>query len=647
MRRCIMLRMHTNVVPSSSHSREPAPSLRLISYLFKRAILCVAACLACAVCSAAEPLPRSVLILDPFAGNLPWVGARNAAFRATLNSGRAWPISIYEEYLDLNRFSGPKYRQSVQDHFREKYRDKPIGMIVAFGPSALDYAIQLRAELWPDRSIVFGEVAEAAISRSSLPPGLTGTTVHFTLTEMAMVARMLMPHLKRIALVGDPLDHLPAFRHFKEEIPAITASLLYTDLTGLTMGDLRRRVMDLPEDTAILYTAINFDGAGESYIPAEALSLVAEVANRPIIVNTETSIGRGAVGGFVLTPGSVGEEAARLASRILEGEDASKINVTTNIVNTPVFDWRELKRWNINEGRLPPGSEVRFRPQSMWEQYHWQMVAIAAILLLQAVMIANLLVERHRRLAAESASRGHLLEVLHLNRIATAGVLSASFAHELNQPLATILSNTEAAELNLESATPDIGLVKAILADIRRDDQRAGEIIKHLQGLLRKKREPELEEFDVNDAVRDALNFLEPEAKRRRITLSAVHGPGAFYVRADPVHLQQVLLNLVANGIDAMVNEAPGKRTMVLQTELINGSEVAVSIADNGVGIPDGKLNDIFKPFFTTKPQGTGIGLTISRAIMQIYGGKIWAENRPGGGAVFRISMPLAKVLSE
>ena len=169
--------------------------------------------------TAAQPLPQSVLILDQYAASLPWVGARNSAFRTLLNAGRVVPISIYEEYLDFNRFAGPKYKEGLTLHFREKYRDKAIGLIVAFGPSALEYAVDIRADLWPTAAVVFGEIAETAISRSNLPAAVTGTTINITFGEMLMAARALVPDLARIAVVGDLLDNLPAYRHFKEEIP--------------------------------------------------------------------------------------------------------------------------------------------------------------------------------------------------------------------------------------------------------------------------------------------------------------------------------------------------------------------------------------------------------------------------------------------
>jgi signal transduction histidine kinase len=182
-----------------------------------------------------------------------------------------------------------------------------------------------------------------------------------------------------------------------------------------------------------------------------------------------------------------------------------------------------------------------------------------------------------------------------------------------------------------------------ILADIRRDDQRAGEIIKHLGGLLRKKSQAELKEFDLNEAVRGAINFLDPEAQSRGVVLNVSQAQAALPVRADAVHLQQVILNLALNGMDAMLNCVPGSRKMTLETALVGQTEVEVSVADTGTGIPKDKLVNVFDTFFTTKPQGTGLGLSIARTIIETYGGRIWAENKLGGGAVFRFTLPLAR----
>ncbi|MFZ2142519.1 MAG: ATP-binding protein, partial [Xanthobacteraceae bacterium] len=155
--------------------------------------------------------------------------------------------------------------------------------------------------------------------------------------------------------------------------------------------------------------------------------------------------------------------------------------------------------------------------------------------------------------------------------------------------------------------------------------------------------EIELQRFDLNDAIGDAIHILEPEAMKRGVVLSAAQGQGACAVYADQVHLQQVLLNLATNGMDAMSDCAPDKRRLEFRTALRANSEVEVSVSDSGTGIPNDKLNDIFETFYTTKQQGTGLGLSIARTLVETYGGMIWAENRTDGGAVFRFTLPLAE----
>jgi ABC-type uncharacterized transport system substrate-binding protein len=142
--------------------------------------------------------------------------------------------------------------------------------------------------------------------------------------------------------------------------PSSRPQFEFINLIGLSMAEIRKRVAALPEDTAIIYTSVTLDGAGATYVPHEGLAAFADVANRPIVVDVETNIGHGGAGGLITTPVPVGEAAARLALRILDREDASKIPVTTGDFTRPVFDWRQLQRFGISESRLPPGSEIRF-----------------------------------------------------------------------------------------------------------------------------------------------------------------------------------------------------------------------------------------------------------------------------------------------
>src|SRR5262245_26897868 len=587
---------------------------------------------------AADPLPSSVLILNQTRAELPWFTAFSATFQSILNAEPVRRFSVYSENLDLSRFPSTQHHEVLRTYLQNKYRDTPIGLLVAQGSSALEFVMRSRAELWPAVPVIFAAVDEETASRLNLPSDMTGTIYQLPFPNMVTAAEALVPNLKRIALVGDPWERQAFRRHYQGEIRAFVAQFEFINLIGLPMTEIRKRVAVLPDDTAIIYTGLMDEGAG----PHEGLAAFATVANRPIVIDAETSIGYGGTGGFVATPVPIAQATARIALRILDGEAPSKIPVVRGDFTRPVFDWRQLQRFGISASRLPAGSEIRFRPPDLWDQYRWEALGVLAIVLLQAAMITWLLFERRRRHIAQLESRRHLLEVIHLNRTATAGALSASVAHELNQPLGAILSNTEAAETLLTMNPPDIGQLKDILADVRRDDQRASDIIRHLRGLL-KKGEIELQRFDLRDAIGDAIHILEPEAMKRGVVLSVGQGQETCAVRADQVHLQQVLLNLATNGMDAMSDCAPGRRRLEFRAALRGVSEVEVSVTDTGTGIPKDKLNDIFGTFYTTKQQGTGLGLSIARTLVETYGGRIWAENRTDGGAVFRFTLPLAE----
>jgi signal transduction histidine kinase len=159
--------------------------------------------------------------------------------------------------------------------------------------------------------------------------------------------------------------------------------------------------------------------------------------------------------------------------------------------------------------------------------------------------------------------------------------------------------------------------------------------------LIKRKSELEVQEFDLNKVIADAVHILAPESRRRNIRLRVNGSQQALPVRADPIHLQQVVMNLATNGMDAMTNAVSAERAIMIQTSLLAGSCAQVSVSDAGTGIPAHKLEEVFDTFYTTKPHGTGLGLSIARTIVETYGGKIWAENRDGGGAVFRFTVPL------
>jgi two-component system, LuxR family, sensor kinase FixL len=240
-----------------------------------------------------------------------------------------------------------------------------------------------------------------------------------------------------------------------------------------------------------------------------------------------------------------------------------------------------------------------------------------------------------KRAEAETALRRN--ELAHLSRVAMLGELSGSLAHELNQPLAAILSNAQAAQRILARGAGNLDEIREILKDIVEDDKRAGEVIKRLRALFRKE-ELRYRPLEINDVVLDVLRLMRSDLSNRDVTVSTELAAGLPRVEGDPIQLQQVLLNLVMNGCDAM-DGAPGERRLTLRTAAADG-EVEVSVADRGPGIPPADLQRIFDPFVSTKSDGMGLGLAVCRTIVDAHAGRLWAANNGDRGASFHFTLP-------
>ena len=397
----------------------------------------------------------------------------------------------------------------------------------------------------------------------------------------------------------------------------------------------------LPTHNAIFWLFMNVDGAGVAHESNNALLRLSAVANAPIFSHDGPYFGDGIVGGPMQSVAELSKTTAEVALRILGGEKAVDIKPSFVKPAPPVFDWRQMQRWGISESNLPPGSTVYFREPTVWERYSWQIASIVAVLLIQAGLIMVLLREHRRRQFAEVQSRQRMAELAHVNRFSTAGELTASIAHEINQPLGSILTNAETAEaiLNSAEALIIIAELKDIVQDILQDDRRATEVIRRMRALL-KKAPFEQKQFDLNEVVQETIRFFSALAIGRNFELVSAISPEALPILGDRIQLQQVILNLVMNGIDAMKDTPSEYRIISIRTSRVeNFAELSVS--DRGPGIPEDKLKAVFEPFFTSKAEGMGMGLSIARTIIEAHNGSIWAKNRDHGGATFRIRLPL------
>jgi len=258
-----------------------------------------------------------------------------------------------------------------------------------------------------------------------------------------------------------------------------------------------------------------------------------------------------------------------------------------------------------------------------------------------------LLHEHRRRRLAEVLSRQRMVELAHVNRFSTASELTASIAHEINTPLGAILTNAESAVMILESQSPDIAALpdivelKNIVNAILQDDRRSAEVIRRMRSLL-KKTPFELKNFDFNDLVRQTVEFFSSLAVAQKFELVGVITPDKLPILGDRIQLQQVILNLVVNAVDAMKDIPPESRIINIRTSRAE-KFAELSVSDRGPGIPEDKIKEVFEPFFTTKTEGMGMGLSIARTIIEAHHGQITANNWGRGGATFLIRIPLAR----
>jgi signal transduction histidine kinase len=370
--------------------------------------------------------------------------------------------------------------------------------------------------------------------------------------------------------------------------------------------------------------------------------MLASMASVPVYVLGAGSVGGGALGGCVVDFDDLGGDIADLGLQLLDGTPPETIPVEVRTNGTPMVDWRALKRWGINESRLPKDCIVRFQPPSLWAEHKEFILTGAAIVLAQALTIGGLLVQRRQRHQAQAEILRQRTELAHVTRVSTMGLLSSALAHELNQPLGAILRNTEAAQLFLERQPPDMKELRAILEDIRQDDQRAGKVIDRMRALLQR-RDLELAPLNVRELLEEVLVLARADAATRAIALGLELPSPLPQVRGDRVHLQQVLLNLILNGMDAMKACPPDARRLTLRAVRAANGDVQVSVQDRGTGVKAADAEKLFEPFFTTKANGMGMGLAISKTIIEAHDGKLRAENNPDGGATFVFTLPVSR----
>ena len=593
---------------------------------------------------------RRIVLLYDERQDLPGLSKLDAGFVDTLTSNTKNTIEVYREAMDLSRLgSTSDYFLLLRNHLQAKYENKKIDVVVAVMGPSLDFLLNHGDFIFPKTPIVFCGIDRRELGSRRLPPHVTGILVKRQFAPTLELALTLHPGTKNIVFVGgtSEFDKL-LVEQAQREFTAFEDRVHFRYLTTLPMPELLKELSHLPPGTIVLCSTVFQDGAGVPFVPHEVVRQVSQASNSPLYGFVDQFLGLGIVGGFLYSMGTQGMEAASLTEQILNGSNVSQLPLKESGAGEILFDWRQMQRWKINSSSLPPGATIRFRPQSFWDQYKRYAIAAIAVMALQLFMIGGLLVQRIRRRRVETQlhkseleMQRHREELAHVTRVRMMGEFTVSVAHELKQPLGAILNNAGAAELFLNADPPPIHEVRKALTDISNDTMRSTEIIHKMRDLL-EKHEIVRRPIDVNFVVEEIVRLMNAEAAIRKVRISFQPEQGLPKVNGDRVHLQQVVMNLVLNSFEAMASVIEHHRRVCIQTGSNHNGMVMISVSDSGPGIPEDRLSKLFEPFYTTKKEGLGMGLSISRTIMEAHEGRLWAENNRDSGATFRIELPIA-----
>ena len=576
---------------------------------------------------------RGNLVIDSFTGN----------FRVDLDDRAGRPVNVVQIVVGPTGFvSAPD--QAAVDYIRSTFADrpKPDLILTVSGPAAV-FARRYRQQLFPETPVLFAAVDQRFLGDAPLGENEVAVAVANDFPGLVDDILQLLPRTKHIFVVtgSGPIGRFwrpeleKQFQRFHQRL-----TFLWSDT--LSFPEIVRRCSTLPPDSAIVYIAFGADGQGGAYADERVLADLHDRANAPMFAVNSPLLGHGIVGGRLVPIGDMGRGAADVAARILNGAPPGSIRVPPLSSGQPTFDWRELQRWGIADSRLPAGSVVLHRSPSLWEEHKLTVLGSIGALIVQSLLIAGLLYQRRARRQAESDSRRNLALAADASRRQTMSALTTSIAHELGQPLSSMIHNAQALQAMIDANRAPSDTMREILTDIRTQSVQAAQIIERHRAMLRS-HQLDRKPIDVHAVVHDSWALVAHDLKTREIEATVNLSSEPCVVSADPVLLQQVLVNLLMNAIDAMA-ETPKARRHLTITTAVRAGDVELSVRDAGAGLRAHFDGTLLTPFVTTKPHGLGIGLTIARTIVDAHGGAIHGRNNPEGGATFTITLRRSKM---
>ncbi|HEX6899398.1 MAG TPA: ATP-binding protein [Thermoanaerobaculia bacterium] len=539
-----------------------------------------------------------------------------------LDAGLDRNLDYYPEFIDLTRFPDPAYKLAFRDFLRQKYQGVEFDLVIAMQDPAVELVEAYRDSLFPGVPEVF--LANAPTPRRA--PGSTGLIHVRDYASTLTLIRQLQPDVQRVFVVtGAAAADRKYEAEARRQLDSHDSPLTFSYLSGLATPDLVNRLSKLPERSAVYYVLVSQDGAGNKFHPLEYIDRVTAAANAPTYSWVDSTMDHGIVGGSLYSQRDAIERVGELALRVLRGEPADTIPVTVLHLNANQVDWRQLRRWGIDEARVPPGTLVRFRNPTVWDRYKAYILGAVALLLAQSALITGLLIQRRRRRQAEEelrASQGELLRSYERNHDLAARLLRAQesersrIARELHDDicqrmlvLTVELKSLDGAKDRGGSATEALAVAQGIAKSLHELSHSLHPTKLQLLGLVA------------------AIDQLRRDLSRIGITTGFSHHDVPSTL---PPELMLCLFRIVQEAIQNAIKYSQASEVSVF----LSGSSdrLTLTVSDNGVG------------FDVEAAWSRGLGLLSMVERAEALGGSLEIHSSPGAGARLTASVPLHAV---
>jgi signal transduction histidine kinase len=487
-----------------------------------------------AASSEAAPAVRQVLLLQSFDRGSLVNDYFTGNFHVDLDQRSGQPVNVVQVVVSQSRLVGAP-EQAIVDYIRSIFADRPgpdLIMTVA-GPATV-FARKYRQQLFPEVPLLFAAVDRRYLGSAPLGENETAVAVGGDFPGLVDQILQLLPGTHQVFIVMGS-GPLAAFWH--QELETLFARfrnrLTFIWSEDLSLAEILRRCASLPSHSAILYLAFGTDAQGGLYADERVLADLHAAANAPLFSPHSVLLGAGIVGGSLVSIDDLSRSAADAAIRILDGAPPGNVKIPPQPPGAPTFDWRELQRWGIPESRLPPGSVVRYRAPSLWRAYRGAVLSAAGVLAVQSLLIAGLLYQRRARQRAEIDSRRNLALAADASRRQTMSALTSSIAHELSQPLNSMMLNAQALQMMVTTNRATADTIGEVLSDIETQGVRATQIIDRHRMMLRS-HQLDKKPIDIHAVINESVALVAHDMKAHQIVVAAELPPAPCVISGDP-----------------------------------------------------------------------------------------------------------------